>query len=202
MLSAPSRRMAIAACTAAFAFPALADTPTINTYSSWDGTAASPFGCPDITTFGQVITVPSGLHHLNKFTFSWQKANGSSGPMVVRAYVYRWDGTNAKAKGSSLFESSPRTIAFSDLSFHAEGFSPPAIAVTPGAQYVVFASIDREYVDCKNGYALGWGVVTSDVYSGGTLVSQSNTGDDLQWTGTAWDAVSGYDLAFKAYLSP
>ena len=53
---------------------------------------------------------------LNKFVFSWANVPGSSGLMVVRGEVYAWDGS--KATGSSLYESAPRTISFSDSAFH------------------------------------------------------------------------------------
>lgn len=195
------RSIAIAAFTVAFACPALAEAPTIDTYTTWDkNTVAASFGCPDATTFGQVITVPSGLHHLDKFTF-WVRSNitgVSESTMVARAYVYRWDAIHSAVQYGARYESPPRTISFGDMLFHPETFTP-AIPVTPGMQYVIFASIDREYVDCKNG-VLAWGLQDTDVYPGGSWVFQNNAGDDLQWP-TAW-TTSGGDLAFKAYLSP
>jgi hypothetical protein len=199
MLSPRLRFLAVAACAAAFALPALAATPTIDTYSGWNKTTAvSSFGCPDTTTFGQVITIPSDLHHLDKFTFWLEAPSAGGGPMVVRAYVYRWDGTNFTVQFGSKYESPPRTISYPDTLFHAETFYP-AVTVAPGAQYVMFASIDREYVDCKNSYGLVWGWISGDVYPGGSFVYQNNAGDDLKWT-TGWGGFS--DLAFKAYLSP
>src|SRR5437763_9482772 len=153
----------------AFAFAALGSNPAmaISTYNSWDGSSfVQPFGCPDTTTYGQVITIPNGQTHLGKFHFSWVNLN--SGSMVVRGEVYAWDG--AKATGSALYESNPKTISFSDGLFHKVGFKATLVPVTPGAQYVIFASIDKEFEKCTNNYVMGWGYIGSDVYSGGGFV--------------------------------
>ena len=188
-----------AALVVASALPAVGDSPTINTHTGWGGSqSVDPFGCPDTSVYGQTITVPTGLHHLNKFEFWWQYYQGSGGSMVVRAYVYKWDGT--KAKGSALYESPPRTVSFTDTAFHEESFTPEII-VNPGVQYIMFVSIDREYVDCKGGYQISWGAIADTAYAGGTFVYQNNAGDDLQWATPNWSAV-GYDTVFKAFLSP
>jgi hypothetical protein len=187
----------------AFALVALGSNPasaksTINTTKKWDGNQAIVlFGCPDTTTYGQVITVPADLHSLNKFTFYWINLN--VGKMVVRGEVYAWDGT--KATGTALYESQPKRIAFADSAFHAVTFNRGVVPVTPSAQYVLFASIDKDYEQCRHDYQLGWGAVQDKVYSGGTFVYQNNGGDESQWTATPWNK-SGNDLAFKATLSP
>ena len=119
--------------------------------------------------------------------------------MVVRGEVYAWDGT--KATGSALYESKPKTISFSDGLFHKVGFRPTLVPVTPGAQYVIFASIDKDYEQCTNNYEFGWGYIPGgDVYPGGLFVYQNNAGDENQWTATPWNTF-GIDLAFKAGLS-
>jgi hypothetical protein len=201
MLSHFKYGLAITVSAAALAFPALADTPTIDTYTGWNKSdSIAAFGCPDTSTYGQIITVPTGLHHLSQFTF-WMKNFNGTNSMVVRAHVYRWDAVNSKVQGASLYESLPRTIAFADSNFHGENFVPPNIAVTPGVQYVIFASIDWEYVDCTNSYQLAWGANPNDPYSGGAFVFNNDTGNDLKWS-TAWSGLSNYDLALKAYLNP
>jgi hypothetical protein len=187
------------ACAVAFAFAALGSSPAsaINTYKYWDGSQyINSFGCPDTTTYGQVITAPKNKQVLNSFTFWWK--NLDSGSMVVRGEVYAWDGT--KATGKALYESAPLTITFSDYAFHAETFTTKH-TVTPGAQYVLFASIDKDYEQCANSYVLGWGAVDDSVYSKGTFVYQNNHGDEGQWTTSAW-TLYGIDLAFRAHLSP
>src|SRR5262249_9476770 len=140
------------------AFAVLISLPVsaFGTKKSWDGVQREPgFGCPNDTTFGQVITIPGNKRTLNKFTFWWVRS--THGSMVVRAEVYAWDG--AKAAGSSLYESAPRTISFGGDAFHKESFAPAGLAVTPGAQYVIFASIDKDYDQCVDGYILAWGSV-------------------------------------------
>jgi hypothetical protein len=169
---------------------------TIDTFPNWDGsTIVQPFGCPDTTTYGQTITVPAGMTHLNKFTFTWVNLN--TGSMVVRAEVYAWNGT--MATGSSLYEKR-RSISFLDNLFHLETFKPNAISVTPGAQYVLFISIDKDYEKCRKRYKLGWGLVSDD-YNGGGFVFQNNRGDESQWTLATWGTFGGRDVAFKAFLS-
>ena len=93
-----------------------------------------------------------------------------------------------------------RREAFGDGLFHKEVFTPNGISVTPGAQYVLFASIDKDYEQCTGDYELAWGSVSDDAYLRGTFVYQNNSGDESQWTSSAW-SVYGADLAFKAYLS-
>jgi hypothetical protein len=207
--SSPSflRRVAVTASAVAFLSTAFGSTQasastqgaTINTFKDWNGSDfVFPFGCANTTTYGQVITVPAGKTLLNRFVFSWEYYSGS-GSMVVRGEVYAWDGT--KATGASLFESAPRTIAFGNPIFHRVGFTPNGISVTPGAQYVLFASIDKDFEECTDSYQVAWGTVSDDAYGPGTFVYENNGGDESQWTSPAWTTTYGSDLAFKAFLS-
>jgi len=202
-----ARRVAITGCAMGMACAALGTVqasasvlgakPTINTYKSWDGSEdVIPFGCPDTTTYGQVITVPGGYTKLNKFTFSW--INLGTGSMKVRGEVYAWDG--AKATGSAIYQSAARFVSFSDGLYHFETFKPGGVPVTAGHQYVIFASIDKDYEKCKNSYEVGWAYTGADVYAGGGFVYQNNAGDESQWTTTDWTTFGGADIAFKAYL--
>jgi hypothetical protein len=202
------RRTAVTASAVAFVFAAFGNIqasasttrvrPTINTFKVWDGSQnVIEFGCPNTTTYGQVITVPGSKTLLNKFTFAWENYTGS-GSMVVRGEVYAWDGT--KATGAAVFESAPRTIAFGDALFHNENFKPNGKSVTPGAQYVLFASIDKDFEQCTGNYTLGWASVPDGTYTKGTFVYQNNGGDESQWTSSSWSTF-GIDLAFKAFLS-
>jgi hypothetical protein len=171
----------------------------INTHKSWDGRSyVEPLGCPGATTFGEVITIPSGKTHLGKFHFWW--INYNTGSMVVRGEVYAWDGS--KATGRALYESKPRTISFSDGLSHNVAFKASLVPVTPGAQYVIFASIDKDYEQCTNGYVVGLGYIRSDVYSGGMFVFQRNGGVERRWTHRTWKT-NPYpgDLAFTATLT-
>ena len=191
------RALLAAACAAAFTFAGLgiSSAKSINTYKDWNGTDyVYPFGCSDTTTYGQLITAPS-KNMLKKFSFWWANAGGS-GSMVVRGEVYAWDGS--EATGSALWESKPRTISYSDSSFHKETFKPGALPLTPGAQYVLFASIAKDYEQCTNNYELVWGDVDDTSYSGGTFVYQNNGGDEFQWTTVPWTTTYGKDAAFIA----
>jgi hypothetical protein len=178
------------------AFASVAAHPTINTFKDWNGSDfIQPFGCPNTTTYGQVITIPAGKTHLNKYVFKW--VNLSTGKMFVRGEVYAWDG--AKATGSALFETAPRKIKFLDSDFHYETFSGGGVTVTPGHQYVVFASIDKDYESCTNSYEVGWASPFVNDYPGGDFVYQNNSGDESQWTTTPWSDI-GFDAAIKVFL--
>jgi len=190
------RALLAAACTAAFTFAGLGDSlaKSINTYKSWDGSNyVYEFGCPNTTTYGQVITAPkTGM--LNKFSFWWANAGGD-GSMVVRGEVYAWDGS--KATGSALWESKARTISYSDTDFHKVTFKTGPLPLTPGAQYILFSSLDKDFEKCQNNYILKWGLVDDSVYPGGTFVYQNNGGDESQWTATSWSTYGG-DVALIA----
>jgi len=189
----------IAASAAAFAIVLASPASAMGTYKNWDGSSfVQAFGCPNTTTYGQVITVPANKHFMNNFVFSW--INLDSGSMVVRGEVYAWDGT--KATGSALWEGTPRTISYSDGLFHRIHFNTGVLAVTPGQQYVVFSSIDKDFEQCQNNYVLGWGLVTTADYPGGGFVYQNNGGDESQWTISSWNTFGGEDLAFRVTLTP
>jgi len=185
---------------AAFAAVLASPAAAIGTYKKWDGSSyVQAFGCPNTTTYGQTITIPAGKHFMNKIVFSF--INLDSGSMVVRGEVYAWDGS--KATGNALWEGTPRTISFNDGAFHRYHFDTGVLAVNPGQQYVVFASIDKDYERCQNNYVLGWALDTSgDVYPGGGFVYQNNSGDESQWTITPWNSFGGEDLAFRVELTP
>ena len=170
----------------------------IGTKKHWDGVQREPgFGCVNGTsTFGQVITIPHTKHTLNKFSFWWVRS--TNGSMVVRGEVYAWDGS--KATGNSLYESAPRTISFNDDVFHKESFAPAGLAVTPGAQYVIFASTDKDYDQCTEGAVIAWGVVDDSVYPKGTFVFLNSAGDSSKWTTESWKAFGTNDLTFSAKL--
>jgi hypothetical protein len=190
------RALLAAACAAAFTVAGLgtASAKSINTYKSWDGSQyVYAFGCPNTTTYGQVITAPNTAT-LNKFSFWWANAVGS-GSMVVRGEVYAWDGT--KATGSALWESKAKKISYGDSSFHRETFKTGPLPLTPGAQYVLFASLDKDFEKCEGDYTLEWGLVDDSVYPAGTFVYQNNGGDESQWTATSWSTYGG-DVALKA----
>ncbi len=183
----------------AFALTALASNPAsaLNTNKDWDGSEiVTRFGCPNSTTYGQVITVGS-KNMLSKFSFSWLYVGTGGGSMVVRGEVYAWDGM--KATGSALWESEPRKIGFTDSVFHTETFKTGPLPLTPDTQYVLFASIDKDFDECTNSYSLGWGAVDGKTYKKGFFVYQNNAGNAANWTTQNWDGFD-LDLAMKAEL--
>jgi len=172
----------------------------INTIKDWDGgSVVLPFGCPDSTTYGQVITIPAKKHTLTKFTFymAGQAAAGQS--MVARGEVYAWNGTGAT--GSPIAESAKKTIAFGDADFHPVTFrTPKAKPVKPGKQYVIFASIDKDYESCTGNYEVSWASLDGGAYSGGDFAFQNNTGQESNWTTVAWNPIQ-IDAGMKVFMS-
>ena len=189
------RKLWIAALAAAVlgSGPALA----INTHHGWDpNNTVGDFGCPNTTDFGQVITIPKFKHTLGDFSF-WQKGQaGGERSMVVRAEVYLWDG--AKATGSAVYESDPRTIAYKNFKFHRETFSAN-VSVTPGAQYILFLTVDKDFDQCTGDYTTRWGLVDDTTYAGGWFFYLNSGGDASLWTTPGWTNYS-HDLVFAASM--
>jgi hypothetical protein len=82
-------------------------------------------------------------------------------------------------------------------------FRTGGIPVTPGAQYVAFASIDKDFDQCAD-YSLALGFIgyTGDSYPEGELVYQANFRDAKKWTTSPWGSANGLDLAFKVTTTP
>lgn len=171
----------------------------IDTYSGWDGgSSVTPFGCPDSTTYGQVITIPKKKHKLTKFSFYMMGQAAAGQSMVVRGELYAWNGT--MATGSAVAESKPQTLAFADTSTHAVTFKTKNAKVTPGQQYVIFASIDKDYEACTGDYEVSWASVDGSAYSGGDFAYQNNAGAEGNWTTQPWNVIP-IDAAMKVYMA-
>lgn len=173
--------------------------PTIDTYIDWTGAYAGLFSRPETPTFGQVITVPADETDLLRFRFYLGHQAGT-GHLVLRGEVYAWNGT--MATGQALWEGAPRRIAYRGGDFHRVGFHAGGIALAAGAQYVLFASISKDYRQATPGYGLKWASVSDRSYRPGTFVYLSDRGDESRWTSESWRADYGPDLAFKAWLRP
>jgi hypothetical protein len=181
---------------AASAHSAPAKKATINTFKSWDGASAvEPFGCPDSTTYGETITVPANKHSLSKVTF-YMNDSGQTGSMVARGEVYAWNGTMAT---TLVAESKPKTIDLADANYHPVSFKFKNGSVTPGSQYVVFASVDKDYQLCSN-YTTAWGSTDGTAYGDGIFVFQNNEGNSGNWTTVAWTPIPTLDAAMKVFL--
>jgi hypothetical protein len=167
---------------------------TIDTTPSWNGTTfISSFGNPNTATYGQVVTVPSTNDTvLQSFSFYIKLSD----TCPFRGYVYAWDGT--KATGSALYKSPVRWTSSFD-NFEEVTFETGGIALTPGAQYVLFASTSEEVGLPSAGR---WGAIGSNVYTGGTFVYINNGTNTAEWTTVAWSTIAE-DLAFRAtFVNP
>jgi hypothetical protein len=169
---------------------------TIDTSASWDGaTAIAPFGQPDTPTYGETVTVPGGDRFLTSFTFYLNLPD----TLTFRAEVYAWDGT--KATGPALYESAPMHTGGS-AAFEATTFGTGSLELTAGAQYILFASVSRDYA-ASSGTG-SWGAFASDtVYDGGGFHYDSDGGDPAKWVAASWDGfgVQPRDLAFQAMFT-
>lgn len=184
----------LAVCTAAFLIgaPAASAATTIDTVAGWNGAEyVHSFGHSDTQTYGQTITAPVTSDCLSSFAFY---INGPSS-MNFRGEVYAWDGS--KATGPNLYESPPVHTSGSG-GFEQVVFNTGSICLTPGQQYVLFASTSK---DAGSGDGQ-WGARTDDPYTGGSYVYINNS-DASQWT-TNWDGLNGgyagpaADVAFTA----
>jgi hypothetical protein len=166
---------------------------TIDTTPYWNGSDyVWEFGYPNTATYGQVITAPSTSDTVLK-SFSFYMNLPST--CTFRGYVYAWDGS--KATGSVLYESETRWTSGSG-DFEEVAFETGGVALTPGAQYILFASTSEEV-----GSGVGtWGSPLQEVYGGSSndYIYINNGSDPSQWTSTNWDFPPYViaDLAFKA----
>jgi hypothetical protein len=167
---------------------AIADT-TVDTASSWDGTTyISQFGKPNTATYGQTITAPTWVTAIKSFSFYLKVPT----TVKLRGYIYAWDGT--KATGPALWTSATIS-APGDDAFHEVTFNPGSVAITPGQQYVLFASISDVYDEISADDKGSWGR-NNNPYTGGTFVFLNNGNTSSQWTSTTWSTIA-QDLAFK-----
>jgi hypothetical protein len=179
------------------------DTATIDTYTGWDGVSVlHPFGNPQTSTYGQVITVPAGKKKIKTFTYYMATADEASGSGTIkfRGEIYGWDGTKAT---TPVFESKAQTldITLGNPDFRAVKINAKRKAkVTAGQQYVLFLSISKDYEDNPSGVLAKWACNYADVLPGGYTVYQNDDGDESQWTSTAWSQIDSFDLAMKARL--
>ena len=154
------------------------------------------FGCPNTTTYGQVITVPAGKSPLNKFTFAWATTRARLHGGARRGVrMGRLEG-----HGCLAVRVRDSDVAFGDGLFHYEAFKPGGVAVTPG-RAVCDIREHRQGLRAVHGRLhAGLGGRGRQLLRGGTFVYQNNSGDESQWTSSAWNTF-GIDLAFKAFLS-
>lgn len=180
--------LALTACTAGTSRASL----TIDTTPSWDGSySVATFGSPHTSTYGEVVTALGPT--LESFTFYMNQAS-----FPFAAYVYRWDGM--KAASAPLWLSGPTQTSNSGV-FQPITFTP-GISVTPGSQYVLFASVSDPSFYGKGGDG-SWGFIDGNGGNPGTYFVFSNNGNDFSaLTSSQWDSLLWFGtdraLAFKA----
>ena len=170
---------------------------TIDTYSNFTGNnIISAFGCPNSTVYGTTVTIPAKKHHITKASFPMNDG-GATGSMQARGEIYAWDGS--KATGTAIAETAPQTIDLQNADWNLISFKFKGKKVKPGQQYVIFASIDKEFEQCTN-YAVAWGGADGSAYPDGFFVYQNNGGDESQWTGGAWSTIPSLAAAMLVYM--
>jgi hypothetical protein len=193
------RRVAVLASVGALAItsaPAAHAASQIDTYSTWSGTSyLGSFGHPDTATYGQVITIPRGDKSVKNVT--WYMAGGGSGTLTVRTEVYSWDGSKAVKE---VAESKPKVIDTATTEMTGYKFKLKKAKVKAGKQYVLFATISKDYEEATPAAITTWPVHTADVLAGGHTVWINDSGDESRWTTEAWAGIPTYDMAFKATL--
>jgi hypothetical protein len=115
----------------------------------------------------------------------------------MRGELYGWDGTKAT---SEVWESKPRDL-FVDPDgppFEEVRFKAKKAKVKPGEQYVIFASVSKDYEETDPFVTAAWGANLNDVYPGGYAVFLNDTGDESKWTSQTWIAGYDYDFAMIA----
>jgi len=155
------------------------------------------FGYPDTPTYGQVVTVPTDDPYLESFMFLINMSN----TVVFRGEVYAWDG--AKATGTNLYESAPMRTSGSGT-FEEITFEPGGIKLVPGQQYILFATVSKDYAPSGGTRGI-WGMATTNPYNGGALQYDNNAGDINDLLTNPWDSITygqaTNDFAFRAVFT-
>jgi len=171
--------------------PATASAATvIDTRNDAETEVIAPFGVPDTTNYGQVVTAPETT--LNSFTFRVLVPS----TVVIRGEVYAWDGT--KATGPALYESAARTT--SGATAQDITFDTGAVPLTPGSKYLLFLTAAKDF-EVSSGLG-SVRRVPATAYAGGGAVYLNSGTNESQWTTTAWSDLSGFfDFQFRARFS-
>lgn len=72
--------------------------------------------------------------------------------------------------------------------------------VEAGEQYVLFATISKDYEQTDPDSWTWWPVHGTDVLPGGYTVFLNDGGDESEWTTEDWGVIDSYDMAFRAKL--
>jgi len=186
--------VAIIATIAMFVLPASSrgSTLSVSNAGEYAGESLSAFGDPETTTYGEVITVPSGEHQLRSFTFYPDVPS----TLIFRPYVFKWNGSSAT--GEALYEGPDMHTREGGSGNEPVTATTPGLHLTEGERYVVFFSTtNNEAEDSGTGYEGSWATVSSEALGGYTYVN--NGYDASNWTTrTAFEEEEGLDAWFPA----
>ena len=189
---------ALVAVTSSFLFATagLAQTQSINTFPTWNGSdSESSWGPAASTTtiYGQTFTPTAGQTTPRNITFAIQNNSGFSIPF--QAFVYKWTGTTIT--GPALFQSTVMSdpsggSAFANIKVKLSSTGNGGLS--PGQQYVVFYSTVGLGGSASANSRWGW---QGNVYQGGNFVYQNTQfGAGFSMFDT-WDGlITGQDAAF------
>lgn len=169
----------------------------IDTTPSWDGSNYIwPFGDrPNTPTYGQVVTVPITDPVLAEFSFYMRLSPTSPEDSTFRGYVAQFDAGANSITGPLLYTSSLRTVS-DRVDFTRVTFDTGGLSLSPGQQYVLFASVLGEMDSVAD--SSYWGLTDPGAYAGGELIF-SNFGGALDDLDTVrWENFIAGDMAFDA----
>ena len=140
-----------------------------------------PLGYPNTATYGETFSAPTnGDNVLQNFSF-WMGGPYSGGNIILGAYIATWTGSNA---GTLLYSSS--SVNYQNTGEAQLSFSiPGGLALTPGANYVMFLSISQYYGQSQGESYIDAGSAT---IPGGSFVYYNNGGDFNSLFTNRWDS--------------
>lgn len=141
-------------------------------------------------TMGQTFRAPIGHTRLRAFTVRMY----SSGPVAVRAYLYRWNPGVMRATDKPIWQGVQhlRRDHPKRLRFSADGAQ-----LCCGKRYVFFVSMSEGQRGEVN-----WSIDLSPrmSYPSGRFVYQQTGHDTRRWTQRAWRFIASSDLSFRMVL--
>jgi|SRR5215469_11942561 len=154
----------------------LADTTYDNFFGYGGGYA--PLGDPNTATYGETFMAPTnGDNVLESFSFYFINYN-TPGTIDMSAYIAPWTGTMA---GTPLYVSPE--IHYANPGDANLSFSTGGLALTPGAEYVMFLSVSQYYdTNGLTGAAGG-----SSTIPGGNFVYYNNGSNFNELFTHSWD---------------
>jgi hypothetical protein len=173
-----------------------AQSSTIDTYSSWNGTdSIVSWSASGTYVYGQTITPTSVQANLTSFGFSLS-AFSTGSPTQYTAGIYQWNNTLNVVSGPALFTSAvftaPDSTSFTPVSINTGG-----VRLISGQQYVLFLSTIGQPNTATNAYQ--WGYISTAPYTLGKFVySNDSTSITNTWDGNR----DGTNLAFFAIFEP